>query len=107
MHGVFIHHLAVLTLLMYAYLLSYCCFFHIQNWEKIKKLSKVIGDLNSMNLPVNEDQDICDIQHLGRETVVLDEDGIEKNGVILDDRLPLVIDNDHDIIPNNAKVLNS
>ena len=62
-----------------------------------------------MNLKtVNEDQDICDVQHLGRETVVLDgEDGIEKNGVILDDRIPLVIDNDHDIIPNNAKVLNS
>jgi len=61
-----------------------------------------------MNLPVNEDQEMCDVPNLGRETMVLDgEDGNENNGVILDECVPLVIDHDHDIIPNNAKVLNS
>ena len=52
----------------------------------------------------NELDDSCDIQHVGRETVVKASNDNENESLSLgEDYLPLTFDADHEIIPNNAK----
>ena len=78
--------------------------YFFKNWEKIQRLSQVIGDLESMEQANNELDDSCDIQHVGRETVVKASDDNENESLSLgEDYLPLTFDADHEIIPNNAK----
>jgi len=81
-----------------------------QNWEKIQKLSQVVGDLESMQQNVdNEDlDDSCDIQHVGRETVVkASGDNDNDPRPVSEEYLPLTLDRDHEIIPNNAKIIDT
>lgn len=50
--------------------------------------------------------DSCDIQHVGKETVVKACDDNENDSLPLgEDYLPLTFDRDHEIIPNNAKII--
>lgn len=57
----------------------------------------------------NDDEckdDSCDIDHVGRETVVKAAD--ENDSLTLcEDFLPLTFDRDHEIILNNAKVIDT
>ena len=53
-------------------------------------------------------EDSCDIQHVGRETVVKASEDSENDPLTLgEDYLPLTFDRDHEIIPNNAKMIDS
>lgn len=77
-----------------------------QNWERIQRLSELIGDIESIQKIDNEElDDSCDIQHVGRETVVKADN--ENDSLSLsEDYLPLTFDKDHEI-PNNAKMVDT
>ena len=51
--------------------------------------------------------DSCDIQHIGRETVVKASDDGNNSLPPGKDYLPLAFDRDYEIIPNNAKAINT
>lgn len=65
----------------------------------------MIGDLESMQNTDNEElEDSCDIQHVGRETVV--KANSDNSLSLGEDYLPLTFDRDHEI-PNNAKIIDT